>query len=470
MFTEPTFNDIVIIAGAGPTGLTLAIELQRRGVPHRIVERADGPQEGSRGKGVQPRTLEILEDLGVLQTFQEYGSDYPVMRVHRPDGEVMEWRMDEPSEPTPSVPYPNMLMVPQWRTIRLLLDRLAELGGTVEFGTEVTGLDGTTVTLSTGETITARYVVGCDGGRSTIRRMVGASFEGQTREEEQMLIADVRLSGLDRDHWHIWPDRSQGFRLGLCPLPGTEDFQLTAPLTDLGDLPALLAEVAPEVTITDIGWTSVYRPNIRMVSRFRHGNVFLAGDAAHVHSPAGGQGLNTGIQDAYNLGWKLASGDDALLDTYEAERLPVAADVLGISTRLHDAREFRRNDPKLRQLGLSYAAAGEGGYRAPDAPCGPTRLFDVFRGTHWTLLAFDCSPSEAASEDLHVWRVVRDGPAGPGVLVDVDGHAHSAYGVEEPTLFWVRPDGYVGRVEKAAIAAATHTTTAAVTSATLEPR
>jgi 2-polyprenyl-6-methoxyphenol hydroxylase-like FAD-dependent oxidoreductase len=459
MFSESEFSETaVLIAGAGPTGLTLAIELQRRGVPHRIVERADGPQEGSRGKGLQPRTLEILEDLGVLAAFQEHGAAYPVVRVHRPGGELLEWWMDEPKEPTPDVPYPNVLMVPQWRTTRLLLDRLTELGGRVEFGAEVTGLAGTTATLGSGETIAARYVVGCDGGRSTIRRLIGATFEGETREQESMLVADVRVTGLDRDHWHIWPSPAQGFRLGLCPLPGTEDFQLTAPLTDVDGLPALLAEVAPGVEITGVGWRSVYRPNIRMVSRFRHGDVFLAGDAAHVHSPAGGQGLNTGIQDAYNLGWKLASGDDALLDTYEAERLPVAANVLGISTRLHDSREFRRNDPTLRQLKLSYSdgvsAKLTAGDRAPDAPCGPTRLFDVFRGTHSTLLAFDVDddvlPEDSA--DLHVWRI---GPTpGDRTLVDVDGHAHHAYGVEEPTLFWIRPDGYVGRVMTAATAPA----------------
>ena len=411
----------------------------------------------------------------MLQTFQEYGSDYPVMRVHRPDGEVMEWRMDEPSEPTPSVPYPNMLMVPQWRTTRLLLDRLAELGGTVEFGTEVTGLDGTTVTLSTGETITARYVVGCDGGRSTIRRMVGASFEGETREEEQMLIADVRLSGLDRDHWHIWPDQSRGFRLGLCPLPGTEDFQLTAPLAEKPEpedlapaaLQRLVDEVQAGVSLTHVGWTSLYRANIRMVDRYRVGNVFLAGDAAHVHSPAGGQGLNTGIQDAFNLGWKLATGDDALLDTYEAERLPVAAQVLGISTRLHrryventeDA--MRRDDPVLRQLSLTYRdgplADGtqsetgrlHAGDRAPDAPCGSTRVFDLLRGPHWTLLVFDAPDAELPPEspDLHIHHIVRPGaPAIEGAVIDRDGHAHEAYDVSAPATFLVRPDNYLASV------------------------
>jgi 2-polyprenyl-6-methoxyphenol hydroxylase-like FAD-dependent oxidoreductase len=121
--------------------------------------------------------------------------------------------------------------------------------------------------------------VGCDGGRSTIRRLVGATFEGETREGEQMLIADVRLTGLDRDHWHMWPGEPGGFRLGLCPLPGTEDFQLTAPFTASEELPALLTQVAPEVTITSVGWQSTFRPNIRMASRFRYGNVFLAGDA-----------------------------------------------------------------------------------------------------------------------------------------------------------------------------------------------
>jgi hypothetical protein len=285
-----------------------------------------------------------------------------------------------------------------------------------------------------------------------------------------MLIADVRLTGLDRDHWHVWPGAGpNALRLGLCPLPGTEDFQLTAPLAEDASpegLQRLVDEVQPGVIITHVGWTSLYRATMRMADRYRVGNVFLAGDAAHVHSPAGGQGLNTGIQDAFNLGWKLATGDDALLDTYEAERLPVAAGVLGISTRLHRAHAansedaMRRDDPVLRQLSLNYRggplAGGpdlggrlRAGDRAPDAPCGATRVFDLLRGPHWTLLVFDAPAAELPAEtaDLHVRHIVRPGGASaPGALVDSDGHAHDAYGISGPALVLIRPDDYVSSV------------------------
>jgi 2-polyprenyl-6-methoxyphenol hydroxylase-like FAD-dependent oxidoreductase len=483
MFTESEFNVTVVIVGAGPTGLTLAVDLARRGVSHRIVERSAHPFDGSRGKGLQPRTQEVLEDLGVLDRFQRFGGAYPALRVHRPDGKEIEWRMDELHDPTPAVPYPNVLMIPQWRTGELLAHRLAELGGRVELGVEVTGLThderGVHVALGDGETITARYVVGADGGRSVIRRALGVGFEGETFETQRMLIADVRLTGLDRDRWHIWPGAVENsIRLGLCPLPGTEDFQLTAPLIDdegpaptLESLQRLVDECVPGVTLTHLGWSSLFRANTRMADRYRVGNVFLAGDAAHVHSPAGGQGLNTGIQDAYNLGWKLAMGDDALLDTYEAERLPVAAAVLGISTRLHNRHAeraedaIRRDDPVLRQLSLSYRGGPlavdrrkepgsvTAGDRVPDADCHdatgtPIRIFEVLRGPHATLLAFDVDPDTelpASTDSLQVRRVVRPGvAAGADAIVDTNGHAHEAYDIKTPTLLLVRPDGHVG--------------------------
>ncbi|MCZ4119949.1 FAD-dependent monooxygenase [Streptomyces sp. H39-S7] len=485
MFTESSFT--VMIAGAGPTGLALAIDLARRGVPCRIVEKSPNPYYGSRGKGIQPRTQEILEDLGVLDRFRAFGADYPELLIRRPDGGTMTLRMDELHAPTPSVPYPNVLMLPQWRTGELLAERLTELGGKVERGVAVDEFtqdeSGVHVTLSTGERVTTRYLVAADGGRSTIRRQLGVGFAGETHDTERMLIADVRLTGLDREHWHVWPgDRPNTLRLGLCPLPGTEDFQLTAPVDEgssvatqddisLTSLRRLVDDVAPGIALTHVGWTSLFRANIRMVDRYRVGNVFLAGDAAHVHSPAGGQGLNTGIQDAFNLGWKLASGDDALLDTYEAERLPVAADVLGISTRLHQRHRenaedaMRRDDPVLRQLSLNYrggplaAVAAEtagtepgrlrAGDRAPDAPCGPARVFDLLRGPQWTLLVFDAPDAELPPEtpDLHIHHIVLPGaPTAPGALVDINGQAHDAYDVTTPTLFLVRPDNYLKSV------------------------
>ena len=216
-----------------------------------------------------------------------------------------------------------------------------------------------------------------------------------------------------------------------------------------------LRELADETTggmairLHDLTWISLYRPNIRMVDRFRVGRVFLAGDAAHVHSPAGGQGLNTGIQDAYNLGWKLATGSDELLDSYEEERLPVAAGVLGISTRLHNSRSQRRG-PETQQLGISYRGSSlaaepwdgplQPGDRAPDGllPDG-TRLFDAFRGPHFTLLA-------AAEISLPPNDLVRIQPV------------EQAYGA---TFALIRPDGYLGVITNDAERVAAYLATAA---------
>ncbi|GLY28779.1 FAD-dependent monooxygenase [Kineosporia sp. NBRC 101731] len=446
MFSESEFT---VIVGAGPTGLTLARELQRRQVPFRLLEKSPAPFEGSRGKGLQPRSLEVLDDLGLLPDFLAVGSEYPPLLIHLPDGTTTTRRMDEHHEPTASVPYPNSLMVPQWRTGQLLAQGLP-----IEFGVGVEALAqderGVHLTLEDGEHLTARYVVGADGGRSTVRRALGVGFEGETHESEQLFIADVKLTGLGRDSWHIWPDADgRSMRLGLCPLAGTDDFQLYSPDMD-ASVEELVASADPSITVTHVGWTSRWRANIRMASRFRVGNVFLAGDAAHVHPPAGGQGLNTGIQDAYNLGWKLAAareGDGALLDTYEAERLPVAAAVLGISTQLYGRAvrrqddALRRDDPVLKQLSLTYREGPlacehrtepgllQAGDRAPDAPLHDgRRVFDLLRGPHATLLAIGW---EGELPELGI----------PAHRIDEAREIYDGEG-----LFLVRPDNYLGCV------------------------
>jgi hypothetical protein len=252
---------------------------------------------------------------------------------------------------------------------------------------------------------------------------------------------------------------TRSLKVGLCPLPGTDVFQLTAPVTgaETPELsPATFEKLVAEVSglrLRDVAWMSLYRVNIRMAERFRSGRVFLAGDAAHVHSPAGGQGLNTGVQDAYNLGWKLAAG--RALDTYEEERLPVAAGVLGLSTRLYREMterqaEAHRRGEETEQLGIGYpggslsVGGGKAGERAPDAPLREGRLFDVFRGPHFTLLGFGEEHAETVARvGERYGAAVRAYAVGAaGDLVDAGGHARRAYGTDGLVL--VRPDGYIG--------------------------
>ncbi|MFI6642150.1 FAD-dependent monooxygenase [Streptomyces sp. NPDC050504] len=446
----------VLVVGAGPTGLVLAIDLARRGVRALLVEKADALFPGSRGKGLQPRTLEVLDDLGVLPAFLAAGSDYPRMLGWEGAERQGAWDMLERSEPTEQVPYANTLLIGQSRTQELLYGRLRELGGDVVFGAELTGFaqdrGGVDARFADGTAVRARYLVAADGGRSTVRGALGIPMTGERIDPHPMLVADLVLAPgtvVDRDFWHVWPKAADG-GVALCPLPGTETFQLIASYADqdaaVDTAPdavrALLAARTPLAAsdVTEVVWASGFRANAAMADRFREGRVLLAGDAAHVHSPAGGQGLNTSVQDAYNLGWKLGAvlrhgAPDALLDSYEAERLPVAADVLGISTRLHRASrggEGAQRGAEVQQLGLGYrggplSAGAAGALVAGDrAPAG-RGLFDAYRGPHFTLLAVgtDAALPEVDGELVRVHRIGE----------------YAAYGTG---LFLIRPDGYVG--------------------------
>ncbi|GLY98350.1 FAD-dependent oxidoreductase [Actinoplanes sp. NBRC 103695] len=495
MTDQPSID--VIVIGAGPTGLTLACDLSRRGFAVRIVEQDPMPNPATRAKTIQPRSLEVLDDLGAVDHVLRHGVAKLPMRFHEPSGAVV----DKPpiaisADDSVHTPYPDPLQIGQFHVEHALRQRLEELGGAVEFGTEVIGIEqddhGVTVALRTtgGEQAArARYVVGADGGKSRTRKYAGLSLAGKTYDEQRWYIGDVTVgSDLDRGHMHLWPS-DQGM-LGLTPL-GDELWQFQSPILP-GEAPGVPSlefyqrlfderTGTGNVVLTGASWLSVYIVNVRMVDTFRNGRVLLAGDAAHVHSAAGGQGMNTGIQDAYNLGFKLDSilngALSTLLDTYSEERIPVARRVLAMSTdkmakavaaagggekelgsalagigdgKMNTGLGIHYRDSRMTYPGGSEATSGpQPGDRAPNVTGLEGEqfrggLFDLLRGIHYSLFVWDHTApvifDNAKPTHMHVHRI---GPGGGSPIVDVRGEFRRVYQPYAGELILVRPDGYL---------------------------
>nr|WP_275692883.1 FAD-dependent oxidoreductase [Burkholderia sp. Ax-1719] len=470
----------VVISGAGAAGLTLAIELARRGVTFCLCDKLEAPFGGSRGKGIQPRTLEIFEDLGVLDRMLLAGGPYPPERKYRDDGSYGEAQALVTEAPTPSEPYVAPLLVAQFRSEAVLRERLAELGHSVRYGCELIGIEqdengvvAHVVDPAGEQTIRAQFLVGADGGRSFVRNVMAIGFPGKTLGV-RAVVADVFLSGLDRDVWHRFNEGSMERQIALCPLIGTTMFQLQAPVPLDGDVDLSAEGLAAmikartgrdDIHIESVSWASAYTMNARLADRYRDRRLLLVGDAAHIHPPTGGQGLNTSVQDACNLGWKLAAvidgAPDRLLDSYEAERRPVAADMLGLTTRLLDAMKQgdNRRGREVRQLDIGYVdstlalerpqrhAGPRAGERAPDAPIRrasghPARLFDLLKGAHWTLIGYGVDRERVtprAGLRIHTFGTAGD-------IVDDCGHFNDAYAMEQGDWVLVRPDGYIGAI------------------------
>jgi 2-polyprenyl-6-methoxyphenol hydroxylase-like FAD-dependent oxidoreductase len=330
----------VVIAGGGPTGTMLAAELRLHDVDVVVLEKEPAPTGHVRGLGIHARTIEVMDQRGLLERFLEWGTKYPIRGSFA--------GILTPA-PTLDTAHGYLLGIPQSISDELLEEHAVEVGADIRRGTELVGLRqddaGVTVDLADGTELRAKYVVGCDGGRSTVRKLLGIDFPGEPASIE-WLLAEARSSeSVDKLTAAAAELGSPLIRFGPHPsIEGLWRFVLrTEEVADDRTAPTFEEFVARlrELAGTDFGvhsprWITRFGDATRMATQYRSGRVFLAGDAAHIHPPMGGQGLNMGVQDAFNLGWKLAGAVAGwapadLLDTYHAERHPVAADVLDLT-------------------------------------------------------------------------------------------------------------------------------------------
>lgn len=335
----------VLVIGAGPTGLALALELQRHGLRCRIVDQGGGPSIWSKAQAIHARTLELLERTGVVDELLEDGKRIQQVTIYAPEGRRIAHAAIEGLD----THYPYIYSLSQRDTEIVLARCLERRGVSVEWNVRLDrftqddgGVDAVLVHADGGErSVRAAWLVGCDGAHSTVRNLLALPFEGSTYEV-RIIQADVRVTlPQPPEDGEAIVFLGEGTLVGLLPLPGPDRYRMLVPRppgdeteATLENFQAIFAKVGPPgAVLDDPAWMIAFRLHCRMVDRYREDRVFLAGDAAHIHSPAGGQGMNMGIQDAFNLAWKLALvqrglGRPMLLDSYCTERHPVAAATL----------------------------------------------------------------------------------------------------------------------------------------------
>jgi rifampicin monooxygenase len=360
-FLNGDFMTDVIIAGGGPTGMMLASELRLHGVDVLVLEKEAEPTKQVRSLGLHVRSIEILDQRGLLERFLAHGQQYP--------GRGRFAAIDKPWPEHLDTAHAYILGIPQPVTDRLLAEHAIELGAEIRRGSELVGLsqdsDGVTVELADGMQLRSRYLVGCDGGRSTVRKLLGVSFPGEPAKVEWLrgeMEVTTPPEELDAKVDEVRKTQ-KGFGVGPA---GNGLYGVVVPaegVTEDPTVPPTLEEVKRQLRAfagTDFGihsprWLSRFGDAIRQAERYRVGRVFLAGDAAHVHPPLGGQGLNLGIQDAFNLGWKLAAEINGwapvqLLDSYHTERHPVGADVLNTTRAQSELMSTEPGPQAVRRL------------------------------------------------------------------------------------------------------------------------
>jgi 2-polyprenyl-6-methoxyphenol hydroxylase-like FAD-dependent oxidoreductase len=448
----------VIVAGGGPTGMMLACELRLHDVHVLVLEKETESTPYVRALGLHVRSIEVMDQRGLLERFLAHGRQHPVGGFFA--------GIDKPSPDRLDTAHPYVLGIPQTTTDRLLAERAAELGAEIRRGCELVGLSqddhGVTAELADGTQLRSRYLVGCDGGRSTVRKLLGVGFPGEPSRVDTLLGEMAVAVPPETVAAVVAEVRKTQKRFGVGPV-GNGVYKVVVPAEGVAEdrsVPPTLEEFRRQLRVfagTDFGvhsprWLSRFGDATRQAERYRTGRVLLAGDAAHIHPPVGGQGLNLGIQDAFNLGWKLAAEVDGwapagLLDSYHTERHPVAADVLDntraqmelLSTEpgpqavrrlLSELLAFeevnRYLTEKITAIGVRYDF-GTGhdllGRRMRDVRLKRGRLYELMHGGRGLLLDQTGQLSVAGWADLvdHVVDVSEELDV-PAVLLRPDGH------------------------------------------------
>lgn len=509
----PSDTPTPLVIGAGPVGLTMATELARHGVRCRIVDQARERSQTSKALAIFPRTLEVFSAMGIADRFLAAGQRLHGLSIHHGNQRLAAIDLTSVASP-----YPFALSFPQSETERLLIEHLSTFGIEVEREVCLTTLEQTsdkvhaTLRHPDGrlEVVETPWLLGCDGAHSTTRHALGMEFAGAPYDES-FILADVRVeSPLATDRIHLFFG-DDGI-LGIFPFGGdrcrvianipSQSREQTLPEVTLDEVQALTNRRGPnDARLSDPVWMSRFSISHRTVRDYRKLRVFLAGDAAHIHSPAGGQGMNTGIQDAFNLAWKLAlvirsRAPAQLLSSYQLEREPVARGVVNLTDRLtrmatvrnsfaQSVRDFLlpavsgiplvgdKIAERLCELDINYRLSpivenhGVGrpraGQRVPDGELRDEngkarRLFELFREPRHVLLLFLGASGEVAAKAtnlgsalaglpegvLDVYRISRGESGDDAELRDLSGLTHAACGLTSGGTLLVRPDGYIG--------------------------
>lgn len=500
----------VLIVGAGPVGLIAALQLQRYQVPFRIIDKNPTGIKDSRAAAIHARSLEMLEDLGVLGDFLKEGIHISGVVMHSQKTKLMQVPYKEID-----TPYCFILDIPQSHTEKILTKHLENKGNSIDRGVELTKIQSegpcVSVELQKDDSVSEEkyaYVIAADGARSTIRSLTKMDFPG-TEYTGNWLICDAKVGAyFDNKNMHMvsHPDGIMGFfHLPDERMRILAEMKQQKPKLSENLMQSIVQErVSPDVHLEDIADLGSFIMHHRRVKHYKKDQIFFVGDAAHLHSPAGGQGMNTGMQDAYNLGWKLGyvlnnKSPEKILDSYEQERKPVADDVLKISDRmitmatlkspvLKSIRNFalkcinqvpaikqklvnnfseiyilyKKSNLLINQADKKISDVLHLGQSIPDHvfPDTKERLFSLLQGTHYTLLLFSSEKLSQEEQkelmdvydlakehaDIHPYIISRKKDL-ENALFDKEPSMHKHFSIQCPCAILVRPDRFIGFVQ-----------------------